>query len=56
MRGSTQDMPATVDMGGVVIRELEWGDMNAALESFFEGVAEHEKGAKIWNDCLDESK
>jgi hypothetical protein len=31
-------------------------DMNAALESFFDGVAEHEKGAKIWNDCLDESK
>jgi hypothetical protein len=31
-------------------------DMNAALQSFFEGVAGHEKGAKIWNDCLDESK
>jgi hypothetical protein len=31
-------------------------DMGAALESFFEGVAEHEKGAKVWNDALDESK
>jgi len=31
-------------------------DMNAALQSFFEGVNGHEKGAKIWNDCLDESK
>ena len=31
-------------------------DMQAALESFFGGVSEHEKGAKIWNDCLDESK
>lgn len=31
-------------------------DMNAALQSFFEGVDGHEKGAKIWNDCLDESK
>ena len=31
-------------------------DMNAALQSFFDGVDEHEKGAKIWNDCLDESK
>lgn len=31
-------------------------DMNAALQSFFEGVGEHEKGAKVWNDCLDESK
>ena len=31
-------------------------DMNAALQSFFEGVDGHGKGAKIWNDCLDESK
>jgi hypothetical protein len=31
-------------------------DMNAALQSFFAGVDGHEKGAKIWNDCLDESK
>ena len=31
-------------------------DMNAAIQSFFEGVDSHEKGAKIWQDCLDESK
>jgi hypothetical protein len=31
-------------------------DMNAALQAFFDGVSEHEKGAKVWNDCLDESK
>ena len=31
-------------------------DMNAALQSFFDGVHAHEKGARIWNDCLDESK
>ena len=31
-------------------------DMNAALESFFEGVDGHEKGSKVWNDCLDESR
>jgi hypothetical protein len=31
-------------------------DMNASFQAFFEGVAGHEKGAKIWNDCLDESK
>jgi hypothetical protein len=31
-------------------------DMNAALQSFFEGVDGHKQGAKIWNDCLDESK
>jgi hypothetical protein len=31
-------------------------DMNAAFASFFEGVAGHEQGARVWNDCLDESK
>jgi hypothetical protein len=31
-------------------------DMNTALGAFFDGVAEHEKGAKVWNDHLDESK
>ncbi len=30
--------------------------MNAALQSFFEGVDGHEKGSRIWNDALDESK
>jgi hypothetical protein len=31
-------------------------DMNAVLQSFFEGVDDHEEGAKTWNDCLDESR
>ena len=31
-------------------------DMNAVLGSFFEGVAEHEKGSSLWNASLDESK
>ena len=31
-------------------------DRDTAFQSFFEGVAGHEKGVKIWNDCLDESK
>lgn len=31
-------------------------DMNASLQAFFEGVDEHEKGAEIWNACLDESR
>jgi len=31
-------------------------DQHAALVSFFTGVGEHEKGAKVWSDCLDESK
>jgi hypothetical protein len=38
MRGSKQDVPATVDAGGVVIRETEWGDMNVALENFPAGL------------------
>jgi hypothetical protein len=40
---------------------LEWEnceafDTTAAMESFFDGVNGHKKGAKIWNDCLDECK
>jgi hypothetical protein len=31
-------------------------DMQAAVQSFFQGVDEHEKGARIWNDARDESK
>ena len=31
-------------------------DIGAATEAFFRGVAAHEKGARIWNECLDESK
>ncbi len=38
MRGSKQDVPVAVDMGGVVIRQLEWGEMNVALETFPAGT------------------
>jgi hypothetical protein len=31
-------------------------DLDAALDAFFHGVARHDKGAKVWNDALDESK
>lgn len=31
-------------------------DMGAAIESFFNGIASHEQGAKVWNDALDESR
>ena len=31
-------------------------DMNHAFASFFDGVAGHEQGSEIWNQCLDESK
>ena len=39
---------------------LQWDqcedfDLDSALESFFEGVAEHEKGNQIWSQSLDES-
>jgi hypothetical protein len=38
MRGSKQDLPVSMDTGGVVIREAEWGDLNAAVESFPAGA------------------
>jgi hypothetical protein len=38
MRGSKQDLPVSMDVGGVVIREAEWGDLNAAVESFPAGT------------------
>ncbi len=31
-------------------------DLEHAMEAFFSGVAGHEKGAAIWDHCLDESK
>jgi hypothetical protein len=38
MRGSKQDVPVSMEMGGVFIREVEWGDMNVALDSFPAGA------------------
>ena len=38
MHGSKQDLPATVEAGGVVIREAEWGEMNVSLESMPAGT------------------
>jgi hypothetical protein len=40
---------------------IEWElcedfDLDAAFGAFFEGVASHEEGAKIWGEVLDESK
>ena len=31
-------------------------DVNSAIEAFYEGVATHEKGAEVWERCLDGSK
>lgn len=31
-------------------------DMQAAMDEFLEGIEEHEMGAKVWDDCLDESR
>lgn len=31
-------------------------ETNTVLQSFFNGVDSHEEGAKVWSDCLDESK
>jgi len=38
MRGSTGDVPIAFEAAGVVIRQVEWGEMNAALESFPAGT------------------
>ncbi len=38
MRGSKQDLPVVFDGMGIVLREIEWGDMNVGLESFPEGA------------------
>ena len=38
MRGSKLDMPVAFEGMGVVLREVEWGEMNAALESFPAGM------------------
>ena len=39
MRGSKQDLSLDVEEPGVAIRQAEWGEMNAALETFAAGVA-----------------
>ena len=38
MRGSTQDMPVAFDGGDVVIRQADWGEMTASLETFPAGL------------------
>jgi hypothetical protein len=38
MRGSMQDMPVAFDGGDVTIRQADWGDMTASLESFPAGL------------------
>jgi len=38
MHGSKLDLPVSMDAGGVVIREIEWGDLNVAVESFPAGT------------------
>jgi hypothetical protein len=38
MRGSKQDIPVAMEAMGVTIRNLEWGDMNVAIETFPAGM------------------
>ena len=38
MRGSKADIPVAMEAMGVVVRQLEWGDMNFAFESFPAGT------------------
>jgi hypothetical protein len=36
--------------------ECEDFDLDAAFEAFFQGVAAHKPGAKVWDEAFDESK
>ena len=38
MRGSKDDLPVAFDGDGVVIRQADWGEMTASLESFPAGL------------------
>jgi hypothetical protein len=38
MRGSKHDLPVAMEEMGVSSRQVEWGDMNVALESFPAGL------------------
>ena len=38
MRGSNKDLPVAMELGGIVLREIEWGDMNVGLEHFPAGT------------------
>ena len=38
MHGSNRDMPVSFEADGVVLREMEWGDMNVGLERFPAGT------------------
>jgi hypothetical protein len=38
MRGSMADLPVAFEGMGAVLRETEWGEMNAAIESFPAGL------------------
>src|SRR5439155_16906607 len=38
MRGSKQDLPVAFDGDGVRSQQVEWGEINAALESFPAGL------------------
>ncbi|HEV8191741.1 MAG TPA: AraC family ligand binding domain-containing protein [Ktedonobacterales bacterium] len=51
MHGSKQDVPATVDAGGVVIREAEWGEMNVSLENSAAGTVTAPLFKGLPDDC-----
>jgi AraC-like protein len=38
MHGSNRDLPVSFETDGVVLREMEWGDMNVGLERFPAGT------------------
>ncbi len=50
MRGSKQDLPVAMELGGIVLQEAEWGDMNVGLERFPAGM----DSAPVFNGLPDD--
>ncbi|HEX5414847.1 MAG TPA: cupin domain-containing protein [Chloroflexota bacterium] len=51
MRGSTRDIPIALELGGIVLREIEWGGMNVGLESFPAGTDSAPVFKGLPDDC-----
>jgi hypothetical protein len=56
LMAKSQLNPTDLDFPTLVAQSMAELRLKTELQSFFEGVDGHEKGAKIWNDSLDESK
>ena len=61
MRGSKTDLPVTLDLDQVVVREIEWGDIHVGIESyrqkldatpFFQGLPDNRCQCPHWGYIL----